>query len=231
MNIKENPLNNQQKYLDVMCFQVLFPDGNFGKYHPREVKLSHSEYIKSRLLNKDSRFRKDPQYVFFLLWQKEMRELAAGVNNLLKTSKTMSMSVSNLLQKIVISDDHLEADLSTMLQSVCGTNRYWLVRKSELQCIVREAGPPTLFLTFSCAEYESADIINYLKIVNDVPDGYNADKLCTEDPISVSRQFSAKFHAFFRSVVINGQVLGTVDQALCALAIAFSYTNGEEPLL
>ena len=64
-------------YLDVMCFPVLFPTGHFGKY-PREVKRSHSEYVKSRLLNKDSWFRKDPQYV---LCQKEMRELSAGVYN------------------------------------------------------------------------------------------------------------------------------------------------------
>ena len=48
-----------------MCFPVLFPDGNFGKYHPQKVKLSHSEYIKFHLLNKDSCFRKDPQYVFY----------------------------------------------------------------------------------------------------------------------------------------------------------------------
>ena len=84
-----------------------------------------------------------------------MKELAASVYNLLKTLKTMPMSVTNLLQKIAISDDHLEDDLSTMLQLVCGTNRYWFVRKSELQCIVRETGPPTLFLNFSCAEYEA----------------------------------------------------------------------------
>ena len=59
--IQENTLNNQQKYQDVMYSPVLFADDNFGKYHLREVKLSHSKYIKSHLLNKDSRFRKDPQ--------------------------------------------------------------------------------------------------------------------------------------------------------------------------
>ena len=84
LSVREEPLSNRQKYLDVMCFPCLFPDGNFGKYHPRRVNLSHSEYIKSRLLNKDSRFRKDPQYVFYLLWQKEMREIASGVYNVLK---------------------------------------------------------------------------------------------------------------------------------------------------
>ena len=56
-----------------------------------------------------------------------------------------------------------------MLQSVYGTKQYWFVRKSELRCIIREWGSPTLFLTFSCAEYESPDIENYLTKVNDVP--------------------------------------------------------------
>ena len=32
--------------------------------------------------------RKDPQYIFFLMWQNEMRELAAGVYNLMKSSRT-----------------------------------------------------------------------------------------------------------------------------------------------
>ena len=114
LSITEDPLDNRQKHLDVMCFPVLFLDGNFGKYHPCEVKVSDSEYVKSRLLNKDSRFRKDPQYVFFLLWQKEMREIACGVYNLFKTSKSMPMSVTNLLQKFEMNDEHLEASLNTI---------------------------------------------------------------------------------------------------------------------
>ena len=210
LSVIENPIDNRQKHLDLMCFPVLFPDGAFGKYHPRQVKLSHSEYIKSRLWNTDSRFRKDPQYIFYLLWQKEMREIASGVFNLLKTTTSTVTSVSQLLSNVNTANESLEANLSTMFQSIRGTKQYWFTRKSELQCMVREAGPPTLFLTFSCAEYESADINSYLHIVNDVPQGYNIGKLCTEDPVSVSRQFSSKFHAFFQIVIIKGQVLGHV---------------------
>ena len=77
LNVTEKPLDICQLHLEVMCFPVLFPDGKFGKYHPRQRKLPHAEYDKSRLLNKDPRFRKDLQYIFFLMWQKEMRELAA----------------------------------------------------------------------------------------------------------------------------------------------------------
>ena len=211
LHVEEEPLDNRQKFLDVMCFPTLFPDGKFGKYHPRSVKISHSEYIKSRLFNKDPRFRKEPRYIFYLLWQKEMREISAGVYNILKSSKSHSMTVGNLLDKVGANDEHLESNLSTMLQSVRGTKQYWYVRQSDLRCMVREYGSPTLFLTFSCAEYESYDIVSYLRSLNDVSDSYNIGKLCTEDPVSVSRQFSHKFHAFFQKVLIKGEVLGCVD--------------------
>ena len=67
-----------------------------------EKEISHSEYIKSRLLNKDSRFRKDPQYVFYLLWQKELRELAAGVYNVLQSNVGNPRSVHELLHNVNI---------------------------------------------------------------------------------------------------------------------------------
>ena len=169
LNVKEDPIDNRQQYLDVMCFPTLFPTGKFGEHHPRAVKLSHSEHIKSRLLNKDSRFRKEPQYVFYLLWQKEMRELSAGIYNLLKCARSQPMTVSTLLNQVKTSDDALEANLCTMLQSVRGTKQYWFIRQSELRCMIREWGSPTFFLTFSCAEYEAQDITNYLRRVNNVP--------------------------------------------------------------
>ena len=61
LSVREDPIDNKQQYLDVMCFPVFFPTGKFVEFHPRQEKLSHSEYIKSRLLNKDARFRKDAQ--------------------------------------------------------------------------------------------------------------------------------------------------------------------------
>ena len=77
--------------------------------------------------------------------------------------------------------------------------------------MIREFGSPTLFLTLSCAEYESPEIISYLRKVNTVPSSYDMGKFCTEDPISVSRKFLIKFQAFFSEIVKNGEVLGIVD--------------------
>ena len=39
LSIKEDALDNRENYLDVMCFPVLFPTGQFGEHHPRQVKL------------------------------------------------------------------------------------------------------------------------------------------------------------------------------------------------
>ena len=75
LGVKEDPLDSRQQHLDVMCFPVLFPNGKFGKYDKREKEISHSEYIKSRLLNKDSRFRKDPRTSFTYCGKKSLESL------------------------------------------------------------------------------------------------------------------------------------------------------------
>ena len=211
LNVKDDPIQSRQRHLDVMCFPTLSPSGQFGEFHPRDKHVSASEYAKSRLLNKDPRFRKDPQYVFFLLWQQEMRQISAGIYNVLKSTGKGKMPVRELLAGVSKSDESIEANLSTIFQSVRGTKQYWFHRSSELKCMLREYGSPTLFITFSCAEYDSEHISRYLRKFNDQPASYPISKLCTEDPVSVSRKFSQHFHDLFNTVVLKGSVLGIVE--------------------
>ena len=95
-----------------------------------------------------------------------------------------------------------------MMQRIRST---WFSKKSDLQCMVRKWGSPTFFLTFSCAEYDSKDIADYLHKVNNVPYKYHIGRLCAEDSLLVSRKFSKKFHDFFQTVIIKGQALEKVD--------------------
>ena len=217
VHVEDYPLKSNQINLDLMLYPNLFPTGEFGEHHPRSITLRNAEYVKSRLTNKDSRYRKSPEYIFWLLHQKLMRELKAGIYNLLKTSRQADRTVADLINKIENNDSELEGNLSTILRSVRGTKQYWLARRNEVTCMIREFGPPTLFLTFSCAEYDSADITEYLKLVNGLSPNSNPNiaQLCTEDPVSVSRQFSSKFHAFFNTVIIKGEILGKVSDYYC----------------
>ena len=75
LSVEESPLDCRQEHIDTLCFPVLFPDGKFEKKYHREFNLMHSEFEKSRLFNKDSRFRKHMQYILYILKQKEAREL------------------------------------------------------------------------------------------------------------------------------------------------------------
>ena len=212
VNVEEYPIKGTQTHLDLLCFPDVFPTGQFGEHHYRDIPLRNAEYIKSKLLNKDSRYRKKAEYIFWLLHQKLMRELKSGIYNMLKTSRQRDRTVADLLSKIESDDSELEGNLSTILRSIRGTKQFWLAKRNEVNCMIRDFGPPTLFLTFSCAEYDSADITEYLKLVNGLsPDSDpNIAQLCTEDPVCVSRQFSSKFHAFFKTVIIKGEILGKV---------------------
>ena len=122
-------------------------------------------------------------------------------------SKT-HLSVKQFVDGINNSDAGIEANLSTVLQSVRGTKQFWFLKKSDVIAMIREFGSPTLFLMFSYAEYDSPDIQRYLRKVNDVPDSYPAGRLCTEDPISVSRKFSQKFRDFLQLCCYKDKCLG-----------------------
>ena len=89
-------------------------------------------------------------------------------------------------------DAGIEANLSTVLQSVRGTKQLWFHQKGDVLAMIREFGCPTLFMMLSCAEYNSVEIHRYLRKVNQVADSYPIERLCIEDPISVSQKFSFK---------------------------------------
>ena len=77
-------------------------------------------------------------------------------------------------------DAGIEANLSTVLQSVRGTKQFWFRQKGDVLAMIREFGCPTLFLTLSCAEYNSVDMDRYLRKVNQVADSYPIERLFVE---------------------------------------------------
>ena len=62
---------------------------------------------------------------------------------MLKTSRQADRTVADLINKNLIenNDSELEGNLSTILRSVRGTKQYWLARRNEVTCMIREFGP------------------------------------------------------------------------------------------
>jgi len=119
LTVHELSMDNRLHFLDKLCFPTLFPTGHFSEFHPCLEKLTFSEYVKSRLLNKDLRFRKNPQFLLSLA--KELRQLAAGIYNVLSSCGKRDLTVKKFLENIDEFDISTEASLSTIFQSVRGT--------------------------------------------------------------------------------------------------------------
>ena len=85
--------------------------------------------MKSRLLNQDSRFRKNPEFVFYYLSQKELREFSAGIYNVLSSCGKRDLTFKQFLDNIDRCDISTEASLLTVFQFFRGTKQFWFVKK------------------------------------------------------------------------------------------------------
>lgn len=64
LKIQDMPIDNRHKTLDLLCFPDLYPYGQNGQHANRQVHVSDSEFVKSRLMSKHSQFRLNIQYIF-----------------------------------------------------------------------------------------------------------------------------------------------------------------------
>uniref|UniRef100_A0A1X7VS67 Helitron helicase-like domain-containing protein n=1 Tax=Amphimedon queenslandica TaxID=400682 RepID=A0A1X7VS67_AMPQE len=186
MNLKEAPIDNRQEHLDFLSFPTSFSTGQYGEHHPRQSypaqALSFSEYIKSKI-KKNSQFRRNHSYFLHYYGLKINKALKTVIYNLLKTSRgNVGQTVAEILEKLNVLDEEFEGNSSTMLAPLRGTNQCWFRVKGEVKTMIAKYGSPMLFFTLSCAEYDSADIAQYL----------------TKD--------------FFNTVILQRVVLGKVEQ-------------------
>jgi ATP-dependent DNA helicase PIF1 len=204
------------KNLDLMCFPDLFPRARYGKYELRTRYISEAEYRVSRLLNMNGRFRRNQQYLFHLLYDGDIKHLSNSITHMLRQSKTGIISVEEMLTKIESGDRQLETKLSSLFGNIRGTRQYWFARQGEVNCMMREFGPPTWFVTLSCAEYTWENLFDHLKVINsDMPgvDKMTPGELCSCDPVSVCRHYHARFHAILNNLILTKDkpVLGEVE--------------------
>lgn len=63
------------------------------KYSERQIKLTSSEFVKSKLMSMNSSFCKDSQYLFFLLHESNLRALKAGIYH--KLNRELNLRLLN----------------------------------------------------------------------------------------------------------------------------------------
>jgi hypothetical protein len=165
-------------------FCVLFPwlcSGGNGDFNESiKVDIGVKDWARQQLFMADGRFAKDKTWFFYALnYAEHRRSMTQGqwfVNNFLHNDEIPC--IDNLKEKMKNKDTKFIEKLHDFDQCVPGWDSYWRNKRGELISWIghhmeQGNGAPSLFVTFSCAEYHWQDIEKLLnarrRIAGDPP--------------------------------------------------------------
>lgn len=204
--IEALPINDKDINLDHLCFIDIYPTGTGGLYDIRQFKINPAMYIKWILNQANPNPRRNIQYLFSTINNKDIRSIDSGIYASVRTSKIPNMNVRKLKDSIKANDKQLEANLSTTLSAVRGSKEFWAMRLTDLDAFNEKFGPATFFFTLSCNEYHWTDLHDFLierNIDLDNVNKLNINELCSIDPVSVSFYFEKRIRTVFNKVILD----------------------------
>ena len=140
----------RQEHMDVQANPRHHPTAKYGYNHPREFKLTPTQYFGQRALNEDERFSKDAFYIFMAASFIERFSIERQID--ISGVKGKTDPLGNGQVKV-----HL-TDMFDVFKKVKGTPKYWQTAKNELIAKVKQLGPFHLFYTFSCGEMRWSEV-------------------------------------------------------------------------
>ena len=148
-------------YLEEKLFPALFPFGWGGYLSSNMLKNSNigfSNYVKSRLLSVNPKFRKDPFYCFFLLLVKEMVDIQRSEATVFRKATKVPNLNRDLLKETSLDFLMRNNNAFTTFKTIRGYAPYYQDIKKKLMAFIRQNGAPTLFCTFSSAEFDWCEL-------------------------------------------------------------------------
>jgi len=192
--------------LDLMAYPELFPTGVNGiRDSLREVKIGTSDYIKTRLLNKDPKFRLNISYLFHCFQTQEVSNMCHSVGHMLRTVSDKHLTAQEFHNRLQARDGEMQSKMFTLLANLRGSKEYFAKLGMDIRWMIQQLGPPTLFITCSTAEWFSEPLISHIRNLN--KDGVtNVDlmtpaELCALDPVTVSIHFQKKWQTIFTNLI------------------------------
>jgi len=85
-----------------------------------------------------------------------------------------------------------------------GSKEYFAKLSMNIRWMIKELGPPTIFLTLATAEWFSEPFLQYLRTINSsIPNVNNMTpaELCAMDPVNVSVHFKKKWDSIFNKLI------------------------------
>lgn len=105
--------------LDLMAFPELFPTGRKGmKDATRLVKIGTSGFIKSRLLNRDPKFRLNMSYLFHSFQVQEVSNMCHSIGHMLRSVTGRAMSAGAFFQRLQNKDGEVRSRMFSLMANL-----------------------------------------------------------------------------------------------------------------
>lgn len=117
---------------------------------PRRVGFAN--YVKERLLGQDPRFRDDRAYVMYLFLVKEGLALKQSRVTFFRKAKLYYKGNNRFLKEADKAEIEREDLGYSAFKLIRGTPPYFQDKKRNVMAMLRQLGPPNIFLTLSAAE-------------------------------------------------------------------------------
>ena len=201
----------RDKRCEALSFPNHFPDGRNTLTEERPVKLLPSKYFQARLMNIDTRFASDPQYIFFAHYITELNFISSNISIALRKGKRNTkdgkrITAHTLSQRQGI--DHVTKEDTGFrhFPTLKGSPDYWRKTQHDLFAMIRQLGIPTFFCSFSCNN-DWPEIVTAIK----AQQGENVDvttlsweekcNILASNPVTCARMFDHRVKLFLSRVI------------------------------
>jgi len=96
----------------------------------------------------------------------------------------------------------MSQNMFSLMANIRGSREYFAKLTMDVKWMVKQLGPPTLFVTCSTAEWYAEPLINYLRTVNSA-EKMTPSEPCAMDPLNVSIHFHKQWKAIFTKLINN----------------------------
>jgi hypothetical protein len=146
------------------AFPWLFPGGVGDFNHFRKHKLDINDWINLLLRYEDGRFAKDKMWTFYVLnYRDRLKNKAKGSFYVKAFNNEPLKSLQDIADEMKRGNMSWLEKISYFNGQAKGSPGYWRTKRNEVNAWINHHinvgnGPPTLFITLSCAEYWWKDI-------------------------------------------------------------------------
>jgi len=94
------PIKDRDINMDHLCFVDIFPKGRHGMYDSRQIKIQPAMYIRWIINQNNPCARRNIQYLFSAVHNKDVRAIDSGIFTSVNTSKIPNMNANDLINNV-----------------------------------------------------------------------------------------------------------------------------------